>query len=49
MIEAFAPYFLQMIGHMNDANQICKVSIDVILELLFMSVKRFFPGPSIEI
>jgi len=28
MIEAFAPYFLQAIGHMTDANQVCK-SIDM--------------------
>ncbi|CAG2183575.1 unnamed protein product, partial [Oppiella nova] len=26
MVEAFAPYFLQMIGSLNDANQICRVS-----------------------
>ncbi|CAG2180504.1 unnamed protein product [Oppiella nova] len=28
MVEAFAPYFLQMIGSLNDANQICR-SIDM--------------------
>jgi len=28
MVEAFAPYFLQMIGHLSNANQICK-SIDM--------------------
>lgn len=28
MIEAFAPYFLQMIGHLSDAHQICN-SIDM--------------------
>lgn len=28
MIEAFAPYFLQTIGHMADANQVCR-SIDM--------------------
>jgi hypothetical protein len=28
MVEAFAPYFLQMIGRLNDANQICR-SIDM--------------------
>jgi len=24
MVEAFGPYFLQMIGHLSDANQVCK-------------------------
>ncbi|CAG2123480.1 unnamed protein product, partial [Medioppia subpectinata] len=28
MVESFAPYFLQMIGRMSDANQICKVCLN---------------------
>lgn len=35
MVEAYVPYFLQMIGRMDDAHQICKVSK---LNIMFSAV-----------
>ena len=38
MVEAYVPYFLQMIGRMDDAHQICKVSKLIICFQLFILI-----------